>query len=112
MNLLNIILMNPPADGESASIWPMLLMMAAVFYFFMILPQQRRKKKMNAFKEEVEKGSKIITTGGIHGKIVSVEEDTFIIETEGHGRLKIQKSAISLELTQALNKVVEEKEKA
>lgn len=101
--------MSPPADGESASIWPMLLMMAAVFYFFMILPQSRRKKKMNAFKEEVDKGTKIITTGGIHGKIVSIEDDTFVIETEGHSRMRIQKSAISLELTQALNKEAVEK---
>lgn len=96
--------MSPPAEGESASIWPMLLMMAAVFYFFMILPQSRRKKKMNAFKEQVEKGTKIITTGGIHGKIVTVEDDTFVIETEGHGKLRIEKSAISLELTEALDK--------
>jgi len=109
MNIFNIILMSPPADGESASIWPMLLMMAAVFYFFMILPQSRRKKKMNAFKEEVDKGTKIITTGGIHGKIVSIEDDTFVIETEGHSRMRIQKSAISLELTQALNKEAVEK---
>lgn len=107
MNIFNIILMSPPADG--ASIWPMLLMMAAVFYFFMILPQSRRKKKMNAFKEEVDKGTKIITTGGIHGKIVSIEDDTFVIETEGHSRMRIQKSAISLELTQALNKEAVEK---
>ena len=110
MNLYTILLMSPPADGESASIWPMLLMMAVVFYFFMILPQQRRKKKMNAFKEEVTKGTKIITTGGIHGKISSVEDDTFVIETEGHSKLRIQKSAISLELTEAMNK--EETEKA
>ena len=104
MKLINVLLMSPPADGESASIWPMLLMMAAVFYFFMILPQTRKNKKMKAFKEEVSKGTKIVTTGGIHGKIVSVEDNTFIIETEGHSRLKIQKSAISLELTEALNK--------
>ena len=111
MNIFTVMLMSQSsgAEGEGGFPWPLILMMGVVFYFFMILPQTRRKKKMNAFKEEVVNGTKIVTSGGIHGKIVSVDEETFIIETEGHSRLKIQKSAISLELTQALNKEVAEK---
>lgn len=98
--------MSPPkgAEGGGGFPWPMILMMLVVLYFFMILPQTRRNKKMKAFKEEVTKGTKIITTGGIHGKIVAINDDTYTIETEGHSKLKIQKSAVSLELTQAMNK--------
>lgn len=106
MNNLLAILLMAPAQGEKGGgmgMMMMIVMMIAVFYFFMILPQSKRNKKMKAFREEVGKGTDIITTGGIHGKIVSVHDTSFVIETEGQGRLKIEKTAISMELTQALN---------
>jgi preprotein translocase subunit YajC len=105
-SLLSILLMSPPQDGGKGGMGGtvfMLLTFVIIIYFFMILPQKRRTKKMNAFRDEIGKGTKIITTGGIHGKIVSVHDTSFVIETEGQGRLKIEKSAISMEMTQALN---------
>jgi preprotein translocase subunit YajC len=100
MNLLNILLMAPPAgDGKSGgSIWQTVIMfalIAVVFYLFFIRPQSKRNKEMKKFRESLKKGDKILTAGGIHGKIIEMQETTAIIETEGQGRLKIEKSSIA-----------------
>lgn len=100
MNLLNIILMGAPqgqAQG-SGSIWQTVIMfalIAVVFYLFFIRPQSKRNKEMKKFREGLKKGDKVLTAGGIHGKIIEVQETTAIIETEGQGRLKIEKSSIA-----------------
>ena len=70
----------------------------------MILPQMRKGKAQKKFWSELKKGDHIITSGGIHGKITDLKDTTVIIETEGAGKLKIEKSAISLEMTEAANK--------
>ena len=68
-----------------------------VFYFFMIRPQMKKQKEAKKFMAEIKKGDKIITIGGIHGKIAEVSETTFIIEVEGGNRLKISKTAVSMD---------------
>jgi preprotein translocase subunit YajC len=73
-----------------------------VMYFFMIRPQQKKAKEQASFKETIEKGQKIVTIGGIHGKIVEVKEKTFVIEVGGSTKLEIEKSAVSLDLTKAV----------
>ncbi|HNW99050.1 MAG TPA: preprotein translocase subunit YajC [Bacteroidales bacterium] len=98
MTRLLTILMAQPTDGKSGGSLQMLLMFGliiVVFYFFMIRPQVKRTKEQKKFREGLKKGDKIITIGGIHGKIVETQETTFIIETEGQGRLKIEKSAVA-----------------
>jgi preprotein translocase subunit YajC len=75
---------------------PLVLIMV-VFYFFMIRPQMKKAKDQKKFREGIKMGDKIVTIGGIHGKILSVQDTTFIIEVEGGNRLKIEKSAISME---------------
>ena len=70
----------------------------------MILPQMRKGKAQKKFWSELKKGDNIITSGGIHGKITDLKETSVVIETEGGGKLKIEKSAISLEMTEAANK--------
>jgi preprotein translocase subunit YajC len=55
----------------------------------------KKQKELSKFRENVKKGDRIITVGGIHGKILEVQEKTFIIEVEGQNRLKIEKSAVS-----------------
>ena len=69
----------------------------------------KKQKAQAKFKEEITKGDKIITIGGVHGKIVEVGETTFIIEGEGGHKQKIEKSAVSMESSQALNKDKEKK---
>lgn len=76
------------------------LAIIVVFYFFMIRPQMNRQKKEKAFQAEIKKGSKVVTSSGIHGKIaeVNASENTITIET-GAGKIKFERSAISMELS-------------
>jgi preprotein translocase subunit YajC len=62
----------------------------------MIRPQMKKNKDIRKFRENIKKGDKIITIGGIHGKIIEVGETTFTIEVEGQTRLKIEKSAVAM----------------
>lgn len=107
--MLNILLMSPPPGGESPNmIFTILPWLAifVVFYFFMIRPQTQKVKKQELFKKGLSKGDKIVTIGGIHGKIVEALEDkkSMVIETEGGHKLRIERSAVSAELTQEILK--------
>lgn len=75
------------------SLWPLLLIIV-VFYLFMIRPQVKKQKELRKYRENLQQGDKIITTGGIHGKIVSVKDQEVIIEVEDQSRIKIDKNAI------------------
>ncbi|KAF2341500.1 preprotein translocase subunit YajC [Flavobacterium tistrianum] len=79
------------------------LLMFVVIYFFMIRPQQKRAKNEKEFESNLKVGDKIVTKSGFHGKIAELAETTVVIETMS-GKLKLERSAISLELSAALNK--------
>jgi len=81
---------------------PMLLIIV-VFYFFMIRPQMKKAKDHKKFVEELKKGDKVITTSGIHGKIVEMNDSTFLIEVESGTKIRFEKSSVSLESSKALN---------
>jgi|TARA_B110000090_G_scaffold96052_1_gene108212 preprotein translocase subunit YajC len=83
---------------------PFLLLMLVVFFFFIILPQQRRQKKEKNFMKNLAKGDRIVTKSGLHGKVVDLndKDNTCVIETMA-GKLKIERSAISLETSEKLN---------
>ena len=72
----------------------MLLMILVVFYFFMIRPQMKKQKELKKFRESMATGDKIVTIGGIHGKILEVADSTILIATES-GKLRVDKSAVS-----------------
>ena len=75
-----------------------------VFYFFMIRPQQKKAKDQRKFIDEIKKGDYVVTIGGAHGHVAEMEGETFILEVEKGGRIRFNKSAISLEATKAANK--------
>ena len=91
------------SEGLSGQL-PFLLLMLVVFFFFIILPQQRRQKKEKNFMRDMKKGDRIITKSGIHGKIMELndKDNTCIVETMA-GKLKIERSAISLEMSSKMN---------
>jgi len=68
-----------------------------IFYFFFIRPQQKKQKDQKRFIEEVKKGDQVVTVGGIHGKITSVEGDLIYIEVDRGVKLKLEKTSISSE---------------
>ena len=86
------------------------LAMIVVIYFFMIRPQMARQKKEKKFQAEIKKGSKVVTSSGIHGKIMEFNENdkTVVIET-GAGKIKFERSAISMELSKRYSTPVEKK---
>lgn len=86
--------------GSLSSMLPFIAMIG-VLYFFMIRPQMNRQKKEKSFQAEIKKGTKIVTSSGIHGKIVELNagDNTVTIET-GAGKIKFERSAISMELSQ------------
>jgi preprotein translocase subunit YajC len=99
MNSLSVILMMGGQDQNPTTSIIFLVLIFGVFWLFMIRPQVKKQKAQQKFKEEIGKGDKVITIGGVHGKILEVQDTTFIIEVEGGNRLKIEKSAVSMEST-------------
>lgn len=101
--MTNILLMGAPAQGAGgmSSILPFVLIMV-VFYFFMIYPQMKKSKAQKKFRESLGEGDKVVTVGGLHGKIEKMDETTFVLNSEGT-RLRVDRSSISMEASQALN---------
>ncbi|MGL3000775.1 preprotein translocase subunit YajC [Flavobacterium sp. RSSB_23] len=88
--------------GQLQQFLPFLLMFV-VIYFFMIRPQQKRAKNEKEFESSLKVGDKIVTKSGLHGKVAELAETTVIIETMS-GKLKMERSAISMEMSAALAK--------
>lgn len=93
--MMNMLLFQAAQTGVGGfgSIWPFLLILV-VFWFFMIRPQMKKQKELRKFREDLKKGDKIVTTGGIYGKIVEVQDNAIIIDVEGNCRLKVDKAAV------------------
>lgn len=75
----------------------------AIFYFFMIRPQNKKRKQIIAMREGLKKGDQVITTGGIHGKIVEVKETTIVLQIDASTKIKLDKSSVSLDATTKLS---------
>lgn len=103
--LQQFILMAPQQPGSNPlmQILPLVLIIG-VFYFFMIRPQMKKAKDQKKYIEALKKGDKILTIGGIYGKIVEMRDDsTIIMEVEDGTKMKISKNAISQDATSTLN---------
>ncbi len=95
---MNYLLMaQPAADGSQPNpimtFLPMILIIA-VFYFFMIRPQMKKQKEVAAFRNSLAKGDKVVTTGGIYGKIVEMNDTTVLLQVDDNVKLRIDKNAI------------------
>ena len=79
--------------------------MFAVMYFFMIRPQSKRAKEAKLYQEGIQIGDKIVTLGGIHGKVIEVDDTTVVISLD-QGRMRIEKAALSVDkrVTEGLQK--------
>lgn len=103
MNYLNILLFAPPADGQALDVLmsfvPLILIMV-VFYFFFIRPQMKKAKEQKKFREALQKGDKVVTIGGIHGKIAGIKDNTVILEVDTDTKIEVEKSAILSDATQ------------
>jgi preprotein translocase subunit YajC len=93
MNLMTIILQEPASPSPLTSLLPLLLIIV-VFYFFMIRPQVKKQKELKTYRSSIQKGEKIVTTGGIYGKVTDVKEQTVTVEIAENVRIKIDKNAV------------------
>lgn len=89
------------AFGSYGTLIPMVLIIV-VFYFFMIRPQVKKQKDQKKYVDELKKGDRVVTTAGIHGRIIDLNETTFLVEVD-NGKIRFDKSAISLDASKALN---------
>ena len=87
----------------------MIVAMFAVMYFFFIRPQSQKAKREKEFVDSLEKGTKVVTTNGIHGTIDRIEDGTILLEVDRNVKIRIEKSGISADMTQAINKTAEDK---
>lgn len=98
---MNIVLLQAAGNQLMGTILPMVLILV-VFYFFMVRPQMKKAKDHKKMIGDLKVGDKVITTAGIHGKIVGTNDTTFLIEVEGGTKIRFDKTAISLDATKAL----------
>lgn len=104
-NIISIFLMMSPSGEEGGSGFMQflpLLLIVVVFYLFFIRPQMKKSKDQKKFRESLSKGEKVITLGGIHGKILEVSDTTVILDVGNQIRLTFEKSAIALDSSSRL----------
>lgn len=102
--MINNILLQAGAGSGNWNFMIMLGLMFVIMYFFMIRPQQKKAKDQKKFIEEVKVGDRVVTIGGLHGRVAELDGDTFILEAEKGARLRFSKTSISMESTKAANK--------
>jgi len=94
----------PATEGEEGGFdWTIiifLVLIVAVFYFLLIRPQRKRQKQQQQLMEELKRGDKVITAGGIYGVIDSVSEDSIIIKVESGTTMRLAKSSVALKREQ------------
>lgn len=100
-SILFIIAQAPTGGASSVNMLLMMGLMIVVFYFFMIRPQMKRQKEMTKFRAALQKGDKIVTTGGIYGKIDEIKDNIIILEVALNVKLKVDKSVVLKDMSDA-----------
>jgi len=91
----SILLFAPATEDQNPMMTFLpLLLIIVVFYFFMIRPQMRRQKELRNYRDSLQKGDKVVTTGGIYGKISEIQDNIIWVEIADKIRIKVDKSAI------------------
>ncbi len=104
MQPLLTLLMMPSKEGSID--YSFLIMMGGIFvimYFFMIRPQSKKMREQRDYLSAIQKGDKVITTGGIHGKILNIDDKTVLLEIDTNVKMKIERNGISVEMTKAMH---------
>jgi preprotein translocase subunit YajC len=93
MNYL-LFMQNTGEDANPLMTFLPLILIVVIFYFFMIRPQVKRQKETRKFRENLKKGDKVVTTGGIYGKITELKETSVILQIDNEVHIKVDKNAI------------------
>lgn len=92
---------NPQAGNSPMSMLLMMGLMILVFYFFMIRPQIKRQKEMAKFRSGLQKGDKVVTTGGLYGKIEEIKDNIIVLEVAPNVKVKVDKSVVLNDMSDA-----------
>lgn len=101
--MIKSLLLQAATGGANYTQFIMLAGMIAIFYFFFIRPQQKKQKDQKKFIEEIKKGDNVVTLGGIHGKVVAVEDSTITLDVDRGNKLIVEKSSVSLEASKRVS---------
>lgn len=94
---MNYLLMGQPAQGAEANpimTFLPLVLIIVVFYFFMIRPQMKKQKEVAAFRNSLAKGDKVVTTGGIYGKILELKDNYVLLQIDDNVKIRVDKAAL------------------
>ncbi|MBP9998042.1 MAG: preprotein translocase subunit YajC [Bacteroidales bacterium] len=89
------------AQGSQLSFWVMMALIFVVMWFFMIRPQRKQQKEMEKFRNELKKGDKVVTAGGIYGTIAEVQERTVLLKVDGDVKLRVDKTSLQKDFSEA-----------
>ncbi len=90
----------PAANGGSSwSMWIMLALIFVVMWFFMIRPQRKQQKELQAFRDGLKKGDKVVTVGGIYGTVAEIRENHVLIEVDNNVKIRVSKQALVKDFT-------------
>jgi len=92
------------ASGGGMSFMFMMALVFVVMYFFMIRPQQKRQKELRKFRESLQKGDKVVTSGGIYGTIIEIKDHYILVEVDQNVRMRFDKSCILKDMSDAPTK--------
>ena len=111
--MLDLVLLQAEAgaaqQGNQWSFWIMMILIFVVFYFFMIRPQTKKQKELQAQREAMKKGDKVVTAGGIYGEIKEVQENAFIITIAKDVTIKVSKESVFADVADAQQAAKDEK---
>ena len=99
MNMFTILQAAQPAQGGGWQMWIMLALIFVVMWFFMIRPQRKQQKELQAFRDGLKKGDKVVTIGGIYGTVCEIKDTTVLIEVDNNVKIRVSKQALLKDFT-------------
>ena len=94
MNMFTILQAAQPAQGGGAMMWVMMALIFVVMWFFMIRPQRKQQKELQAFRDGLKKGDKVVTIGGIYGTVCEIKDTNVLIEVDNNVKIRVSKQAL------------------
>lgn len=94
-----VILQQTAQAGGNMSFLIMMVLIFGVMYFFMIRPQQKKQKELMKFRDQLQKGDKVVTIGGIYGVVAEVKPAYIIMEVDANVKIRVDKNSIVKDVT-------------
>ena len=94
MNTFTLLQAAQPAQGGGWTMWVMLILIFVIMWFFMIRPQRKQQKELQAFRDSLKNGDKVVTIGGIYGTVCEVKEEYVLIEVDKDVKIRVSKQAL------------------